>query len=120
MPKDCVGNELAEGQLVTLFMRPEENHPIGTITKIQESKIMDPKNPNKVMPGMVKVVVEYTLTFHPQLPLIPGVARVVNPRSEQVLAGAMPPDMLEPPPEPELDPTKKTSGIIIPFSAKQD
>ena len=121
MPKDCVGNELAEGQLVTLFMRPEENHPVGTITKIIESKILGPKNPDKVMPGQVKVVVEYTLAFHPQIPIIPGIARIVNPKSEAVLDSVAPTEApSSESPQSELDPTKKPPTVVIPFGAKRE
>jgi hypothetical protein len=77
-PKDCVGNELHEGDVVTLHI---DRPLIFLVSKIDNGGIQTPQG---ITPGRIVLGVNLTLHYAPGMPLL-QVVRVVNPGSDKIV-----------------------------------
>jgi hypothetical protein len=77
-PKDALGNELREGDLVTML--PTQILVL-RVMKVDNGGIQTPQG---ITPGMVLIGVTLTLRVIPGAPIL-NIAKVVNPGSDEVV-----------------------------------
>jgi hypothetical protein len=83
-PKDALGNDLHEGDLVTMLATQV---PVFRVMKVDNGGIQTPQG---TTPGMVIIGVTFTIRCVPGAPIL-NVARVVSPGSDALVTKILEP-----------------------------
>lgn len=86
MPKDRLGNELSAGKLVEVKL--DSPSVVGRIKQITEGglslAIAGSGTPPQMTPGVITIIAEIQVPFHPQNQQLPGVLSLVDPETAKV------------------------------------